>query len=62
MTIRNLIAVAALPVVFVACGGSTPAADAPKPAETAAATTGAAGAPAVAAPAGAEAASPAEAK
>jgi len=36
MTIRTLLALAVLPLAFAACGGSQPAADAPKAEEAAA--------------------------
>lgn len=54
MTIRNLLAMAAVSVAFAACGGSTPPAEAP--------AASAAPADSAAAPAADEAAAPAEEK
>jgi len=52
MTIRTLIALAALPLTLAACGGSTPAPDAPKTEASAAPSADAA--PAADAPAAAD--------
>jgi hypothetical protein len=49
MTIRNLLALAVLPIAFAACGGATPPVDAPKPEESAAPAVEAPAAPADAA-------------
>ncbi len=56
MTIRNLLALATVSVAFVACGGSTPPAEAPAASAAPAADT------AAAAPAKDEAAAPADKK
>ena len=65
MTIRTLLALAVLPLAFAACGGSQPAAEAPK-SEASAAPSAAADAPAADAPAAADgadkAAAPADKK